>query len=204
MKIGPAEQNRRVDLLELYRRAQPEFIDRVGQIGPEDWSAPTPCADWDVRTLVNHVVGEDRWTVPLLAGATIDEVGDRFAGDLLGADPVERARDSAAQAEVAVSRPGALEHTVHLSVGDTPAREYLRQLISEHLVHGWDLAVSIGAPPRLDVEAVRETVRWFAEREQSYRDSGIIHGRVEVPPDASEQDQLLGAFGRDPTWHPPR
>ncbi|MEW2427676.1 TIGR03086 family metal-binding protein [Micromonospora sp. NPDC047644] len=134
-----------MDLLEAYRRSLAEFIDRVDQIEPGQWSDPTPCSDWDLRTLVNHVVTEDRWSVPLLAGRTIDEVGDRLDGDQLGADPIATAREAAAQAEIAATHPGALDRTVHLSGGDTPATEYLRQLLAEHLVHGWDVAVAIGA-----------------------------------------------------------
>ena len=110
-----------MDLLEAYRRSLAEFVDRVDQVGPGQWSDPTPCSDWDVRTLVNHVVAEDRWSVPLLAGRTIDEVGDRFDGDQLGADPIAMAREAAAQAEIAATHPGALDRTVHLSGGDTPA-----------------------------------------------------------------------------------
>ena len=59
-------------------------------VGEDQWGAPTPCADWDVRELVNHVAGEDLWTAPLLEGSTIEEVGDRFDGDLLGDDPISR------------------------------------------------------------------------------------------------------------------
>jgi uncharacterized protein (TIGR03086 family) len=193
-----------MDLLEAYRRSLNEFTDRVGQVKYDRWAAPTPCGDWDVRTLVNHVVGEDRWTVPLLAGATIDEVGDRLDGDLLDADPAGAARDAAAEADLAVSEPGALDRTVHLSAGDTPAREYVHQLLAEHLVHGWDLAVAIGAEPRLDAGAVHECARWFADRMPQYRDAGLIRSDVDVPADASEQDRLIAAFGRDPGGRPGR
>ncbi|MGC5030731.1 TIGR03086 family metal-binding protein [Micromonospora sp. DT229] len=191
-----------MDLLETYRRSVAEFIERVPLVAPGQWSAPTPCADWDVRTLVNHVVGEERWSVPLLAGRTIAEVGDRYDGDQLGADPVVAARDAAAQAEMAATRPGAREATVHLSAGDTPAEEYLRQLIAEHLVHGWDLAVAIGADPVLDADAVAECAQWFAGQIDDYQRSGLVRTEVGVSPTADRQDQLIAAFGRDPDWAP--
>ncbi|MER7893407.1 TIGR03086 family metal-binding protein [Micromonospora sp. NPDC094482] len=191
-----------MDLLETYRRSLAEFTDRVDQVGPGQWSEPTPCPDWDVRTLVNHVVGEDRWSVPLLAGRTIAEVGDRFDGDQLGDDPIAAARDAAAQAEIAATHPGAVERTVHLSAGETPAAEYLHQLLAEHLIHGWDLAVAIGAEPRLDPDAVRECARWFTGRIGDYRRDQLVRSEVELPPGADEQDRLLAAFGRDPNWAP--
>ncbi|GAB3144911.1 TIGR03086 family metal-binding protein [Micromonospora sonneratiae] len=193
-----------MDLLATYRRSLGEFTDRVGQVSPDQWTAPTPCADWDVRTLVNHVVGEDLWTVPMFAGATIDEVGDRFDGDLLGADPAVAARAAATRADLAVSEPGALGRTVHLSAGDTPAPEYVHQLLAEHLVHGWDLAVAIGADPLLDADAVRECLRWFTDRVPLYRDNDLIGSRVDLPADAGQQDRLIAGFGRDPNWSPGR
>ncbi|MBM0239954.1 TIGR03086 family protein [Micromonospora sp. ATA32] len=191
-----------MDLLETYRRSLAEFTDRVGEVGPGQWSDPTPCPDWDVRTLVNHVVSEGRWSVALLAGGTVESVGDRFDGDQLGADPVGAAREVASQAEVAATRPGALGGTVQLSTGATPAEEYLHQLVAEHLVHGWDLAVAIGADPVLDPEAVRACARWFDERVADYRRGNLVRPGVEVPAGADEQDRLVAAFGRDPDWAP--
>jgi hypothetical protein len=68
-------------------------------------------------------VGEDLWAPPLLAGSTIAEVGNRFDGDVLGADP--RATWSAASAGAvrAVGEHGAMDWNVHLSFGDVPGRE---------------------------------------------------------------------------------
>lgn len=192
-----------MELLEAYRRSLREFTDRVDQVAPAQWEEPTPCADWEVRTLVAHVVSEDRWTVPMFHGETIESVGNRFAGDQLGDNPAESARNAFAQAENAVSSNGALDRTVHLSAGDTPAPEYLRQLIAEHLIHGWDLAVAIGAEPQLDAEVVHECAEWFAERASDYRQSNLVRSPVNVSADADEQDRLLAAFGRDPNWAPP-
>ena len=191
-----------MDLIDLYRRSVAGFTDRVRQVRPDQWSAPTPCTDWDVRALVNHVVFEERWIRPLLAGATVEEVGDRFDGDLLGADPAGAAAGAADDADAAVTGPGALDRTVHLSFGDFPAADYLRQMLADHLVHAWDLAAAIGADRTLHPEAVAECARWFAGVEDAYRSGGAIGPRVAVPPDASEQDRLIAGFGRDPAWQP--
>ncbi|MEU4567625.1 TIGR03086 family metal-binding protein [Micromonospora sp. NPDC023956] len=191
-----------MELLETYRRSLAEFTDRVGRVGPGQWSASTPCPEWDVRALVAHVVTENRWAVPLLGGATVASVGDRFSGDQLGDDPVEAARDAARRAERAAAAPGATERTVQLSVGPTPADEYLHQLVAENLVHGWDLAASIGADPRLDPDAVRSCARWFTGRVADYQAGNLVRPGVDVPADADEQDRLLALFGRDPAWTP--
>jgi uncharacterized protein (TIGR03086 family) len=191
-----------MDLLDAYRRSLAEFTERVRQVRPDQWRGPTPCLDWDVRTLVNHIVNEDRWTVPIMAGASIAEVGDRFDGDLLGDDPAGNTAGAAAEAEAAVREPGALERTVQLSFGDTPAEEYVRQLLADHLIHAWDLAAATGLDRQLDPDAVRECATWFADREDGYRAAGAIAPRVEVPATADPQGRLLAAFGRDPGWTP--
>jgi uncharacterized protein (TIGR03086 family) len=189
-------------LIDLYRDSLRSFTERVAEVRPGQWGEPTPCPGWDVRTLVNHVVSEQRWSVPLLAGATIAEVGDRFDGDVLGDDPVLSATEAAEDAAAAVSENGALERTVHLSFGDTPAMEYVNQLFADHLVHGWDLAVAIGAEPDLDPAAVAACQDWFANREELYRGAGAIGPRVDVPAGAGDADQLIAAFGRDPSSKP--
>ncbi|GAB3848107.1 DinB family protein [Dactylosporangium cerinum] len=74
---------------ELYARAADAFAGQVRAIGGH-WTAPTPCAGWDVRALVQHVVEEDLWTVPLFAGRTVAEVGDVAAGDPLDAAAAAR------------------------------------------------------------------------------------------------------------------
>ena len=190
------------EVVSLYTRAVDAFLAAVDQVPDGAWAAPTPCPDWDVRALVNHVVGEDRWVVPLLEGRTIAEVGDALDGDLLGAAPPESATTAGKAASAAFAEPGATERTVHLSFGDTPAEEYVRQLAADHLIHAWDLAVATGADPTMDEAAVRACADWFAGREHLYRQSGAIGPAAEVPPTASEQDRLLAAFGRNPAWTP--
>jgi uncharacterized protein (TIGR03086 family) len=187
-----------VPVVRLHANAIGTFDAIVQQVRADQWTLPTPCSEWDVRSLVNHVVAEARWTAPLLAGRTIAEVGDSLDGDLLGDDPAvawKAARDEAAAAAQGTEIG---ERIVHLSFGDTPAQEYLRQLTADYLVHAWDLAVAIGADDRLDAELVSAVAGWFISRASAYRSAGAIAAPVAVADGADEQRRLLALFGRDP------
>lgn len=185
---------------DLHRRAVAQWQDRVHGIDESQWHRPTPCPEWDVRALVQHVVGEQLWAVPLVDGATMAEVGDRFDGDLLGRAPYDVASRAAEDAVSAVARRLPERPVVHLSFGDTPIEEYVRQLSADHLVHAWDLAAATGQARTLDPAVVEEVATWFAEREDFYRDAGVIGPRQEGGGDGDPQSRLLAAFGRDPSW----
>ena len=184
------------DQAALHRRAVGEFDARVRAVGDDQWELPTPCSDWNVRQLVNHLVYEDRWTVPLMEGTTLAEVGDRYEGDLLGDEPRKAWAESSAEAVAAVQADGAIERTVDLSSGPTPATEYVSQLFADHLVHAWDLARAVGAEERLDPELVDACASWFASMEELYRSIGAVGPRPDVPAGADAQTALLAAFGR--------
>jgi len=182
-------------VVQLHNRTVDGFARLVNQVAPDQWTAPTPCTDWNVRELVNHVVGEERWSVPLMEGKTIAEVGDTLDGDLLGDDPIAAATAAARAAQAAADQP---IEKVHLSYGDEEPAEYLRQLAADHLVHGWDLAAAIGAEPQLDPDLVDEVATWFAERAEMLRSMGAIADPVEGFTDPG--DQLIAGFGRNPRW----
>ncbi len=184
------------DVRDLFRRGTASFGERVHAIRDDQWRAPTPCSEWDVHALVDHLVNELRWVPPLLAGSTIAEVGDRFDGDLLGDDPKAAWDEAAGDAVEAVQAEGAMDRTVHLSFGDFPGHDYTRQLFADLLIHGWDLASAIGADDRLDPALVDACAAWFALVEDGYRGAGAIGPRADVAPDADAQARLLAAFGR--------
>lgn len=180
---------------EAYARGVETFDTVLRQVRPDQWTAATPCVEWDVRTLVNHVVGEDRWVPPLLAGLTIAEVGDTLDGDLLGDDPQlawDRARREAEEAVSAVPD----DQIVALSAGPTPVAEYLWQLAADHLIHAWDLATAVGIELIFDDDPAAAVEDWFTAREDGYRQAGAIGPRVAVRDGASRQQRLLAAFGR--------
>jgi len=185
-----------VEVPAMLRHAAGEFGARVSQIRDDQWEADTPDTEWNVRDLVNHVLAENLWAPPLFAGSTIGEVGDRFDGDVLGADPHGSWRAASADALAAADAPGAMDRTVHLSFGDFPGREYAMQLFADHLIHAWDLARAIGADERLDPDLVEACAAWFAGMEEGYRSAGAIAARPPVPDGADAQTRLLAMFGR--------
>jgi uncharacterized protein (TIGR03086 family) len=187
-----------MDVVDVHLRTVKEWQRRVGAVDGSQWDHPTPCAEWTVRELVNHVVGEDRWTKPLLDGRTIAEVGSSLDGDLLGRAPGEEADAAAEEALASAAERAPGGGKVHLSYGDEDMGEYLWQLAADHLVHAWDLAAATGGETDLDAELVAEVASWFAEREDLYRSAGIV-GPV-GPRSGDAQADLLSRFGRDPMW----
>ena len=189
-----------MDLGTLYRETVENWSARVAGVGADQWDLPTPCNDWTVRDLVNHVAGEDLWTPAMVDGKTIAEVGDQFDGDLLGDDPIGTAQAAAMAALDATARTLPAGGIVHLSFGDTPIEEYVWQLVADHLIHEWDLAAAIGASRTLNAAAVADVAGWFANWEELYRGAGAVGPRVPLGADADAQATLLAGFGRDPGW----
>ncbi len=189
-----------MDLNTLYHRTVESWADRVNEVRADQWEAPTPCREWNVRELANHVTGEDLWTPPLMQGSTLEEVGDRFDGDLLGDDPIRTSLAAARDAIRTVADVLPSGGTVQLSYGEEKMEEYVHQLAADHLVHGWDLAVATGGDARLDPSLVHEVATWFADREELYRQGGVIGPRA--APTGEPQGDFLAAFGRDPHWGP--
>src|SRR5689334_20003872 len=78
----------RSDDRDLVERAGALFTQRVHEVPANRWQSETPCDGWDIRDLVNHVVAEHLWVPELLGGASVDELGHRYEGDVVGPDPV--------------------------------------------------------------------------------------------------------------------
>lgn len=185
-----------MEVVAQHRRAVDSWVARVAAVGVDQWELATPCSEWSVRELVNHVVGESLWTVPLLEGKTIADVGDQFDGDVVGDDPVAAASRAAGHALTVADERVPSGGRVSLSYGEEDMHEYVRQLVADYLVHSWDLAAATGGDTTLDAEIVADVAAWFAEREELYRSAGAIGPRGEGGGDP--QSDLLVAFGRTP------
>jgi uncharacterized protein (TIGR03086 family) len=187
------------DLVALHGRCGDRFTALVGGVAGDQWPHATPCSEWDVRTLVHHLLYEQRWVQPLFDGLTVDQIGDRFEGDLMGDDASSwpgMLAGSIEEAHAVIAQPGALNRTVHLSYGDTAAEEYVTQLTADLAVHGWDLARATGQDNTIDPEAVALLLPWAQANVELLTGSGMFGSPVEGGPDSPDQDRLLGLLGR--------
>jgi uncharacterized protein (TIGR03086 family) len=151
--------------------------------------APTPCAGFAVRDVLEHMVG----------GATM------FAAAFRGQVPVDPpARDlvaafPAAMAELgdAVRSPGALDRTISAPFGDVPGEDFARFVALDGLVHGWDIATATGQtydPPAPIVAAVND----FAQQAvvPAMREAGMFAAPTPAPSDATPIELLVAFTGR--------
>jgi uncharacterized protein (TIGR03086 family) len=184
------------ELIELFTRATDGFSRHVHAVRGNQWNDPTPCTDWDVRMLVNHVAVEQLWVPPLVGGATVADVGDRLDGDQLGNDPVTAWDAALTDSLAAFSAPGALDTTVALSGGDKSTGEYCWEMTTDALIHSWDLARGIGADETLDKELVDLVYERILPIAEHLHETGLFAPPVPVPDDAPLQTKLLALFGR--------
>jgi uncharacterized protein (TIGR03086 family) len=185
-------------LLDAHGKAMDVFDRAIKQVGPDDWDKPTPCTDWTVRDLVNHIVVEQLWVPDMLAGRTVAEVGDKFDGDRLGDDPLAVWQEASRTAREAWLEPGVVERTVHLSYSDETAEEYGWQMTTDLAVHGWDLATALGAPAGIPDELASRLISYLEPQLAVWSGSSMFAEPVPVPGDAAPPTRLVALLGRQP------
>jgi uncharacterized protein (TIGR03086 family) len=184
-------------LVDRYVAALDEVDRHVGAIGPDSWHNSTPCTEWDLRQLLDHLVYETLWVPDLVAGATLEEVGGRYEGDRLGNDP-KGAWTKARAAAVERVRSSPLDVPVHTSGGETTADAYLTEMLFDAVIHGWDVAQSIGVEHEIDDDVARDLEAWFAPSAERMVAAGVIARPIEVSPKADAATRLIALSGRTP------
>jgi uncharacterized protein (TIGR03086 family) len=189
------------------RRALQSTLAVLTKVQPGQLDAPTPCASWDVRTLISHVTGSARWwagTVAVTgAGADAGDLAeaDYAAGDYAAAYAAAYARSSQI-ALAAFGADGVLDRTVRLPFGEFPGAVVLGMAATEQFTHGWDLARATGQPTDLDPELAAELLgQARLVITDAYRgpDGEALFGPARTAPaGASPADQLAAFLGRGP------
>jgi len=178
-----------MDPVTMFERAATGAASMVGRVGPDQRHLQTPCAEWKVEALLEHMVtGTDY----LLSSVGLDVVP-------VGTDEVSY-RSAVSRCVDALRQNGVLERTCRSPADlEWPVGQAAAGTAMDQLVHTWDLAVAIGGDRGLDPELVEACAAMFLpEMPNVARAAGFVGPEVPVPADASAQDRLLGAMGRRP------
>lgn len=193
-----------MDILAFDQQAAANANRIVALVTDEQLSLPTPCGEWDLRTLLVHMAGNNNGWAEAAEGKAAD--GATWDGVGLDDDPVGAYRKAAARAAAAFAANDVL--AIDLAVfgyGSVPGPNAIGMHFIDYLVHGWDVAKAIDVEPRLDPElctaVLRIGERWPPDAASIWGGPGAPFGhRVAIPADASPQDRMLGFLGRSPSW----
>ncbi|MBV9100340.1 MAG: TIGR03086 family protein [Candidatus Dormibacteraeota bacterium] len=166
----------------------------VGGVREDQLELPTPCASWNVRMLVNHVLYDLQQFAKMVKGeqwkpGSIDVPYEEWTATFSSgsAELLSAWRDHAGDASAAQRPP--------------------TQQIAEFAVHGWDVARATGQHIDFDDDAATVALEWARSMlKPEYRgseESGKVFGpEVQIAGDAAAIDRLAAFFGRDPSWSP--
>ena len=177
----------RVDSLAFHREALDVAQHVIDAIDRSQFELPTPCDEWNVRQLLEHMIGGNR----RIAGHP-PAVGEHLIGDDLSAAYAA----SGAQAAATFEAPGALEAPCAVSYGPVPGSVYAGHRFIDVLIHGWDLAVATRQDTRMDPSLVEACFAVIEPQLDQLKASGAFGTDVVVPADADPQTRLLAVLGR--------
>jgi uncharacterized protein (TIGR03086 family) len=174
-----------MDPVALFEAAATRAVTLADAVTDEQLPAPTPCSEWDVRALLDHMRGGAHYLL-----AATGHPGEGLASY----------RDAVGQCLEALREPGVLERTCTSPLGfEWSVAEAAAGTFMDQLVHSWDLAVATGQNRRLDVGLVDACVAMFLpDMPEHGRAAGLVGPAVPVAVDAPAQDRLLAAMGRTP------
>jgi uncharacterized protein (TIGR03086 family) len=190
-----------MDALDALDAVGERHVQLLRHVGPDQWDDATPCTEWDVRTLAGHLITGRHVYRGFLEGVPVAGLRQilQQQGKAAGDDPAAACESAVRLIRAAFAQPGALERTVHHTIGDMPGRQLLVQLVADCVVHSWDLATAIGADPGLDAELVELAYDFYAPRMHQdimYAYAWFKPPAQPPPEDATALQRLIHLTGR--------
>lgn len=180
-----------MDDIEMLRQVTDHTGKLVGGVAADQWTAATPCEEWDVRTLVGHLVSGDAWFAAAVRGDHLKPPSVE--------DPAADLGYVSDDLIAAFSEPDALDRRVALPIGTLPGASALWVRIVEHIVHGWDLARATGQRPELGEKVTKTALKFSRDLiERAELSHRPFADPRPVPDDAPHLDKLVALLGRTP------
>ena len=183
-----------MDTIERIELATAFADTKVGGVTAADLGRATPCSEFDVRGLLNHMIGGlGMLTTAASGGKAVIPEGDQFGSDP-GASYGERRQELLA----ALRSPGVLEGEWEMPFGTMAAQMMTGIAFMEHLMHGWDVAKATGQDVTIPAELATECMALVTPMDAMLRTPGVCGPAVPVADDAPLQDKLVAFLGRTP------
>jgi uncharacterized protein (TIGR03086 family) len=184
-----------MDVISALQQSYDQTVTLVTRLTPAEFDAPSPCAGWDVRATLNHMLGAT-WMFTLVNQG---HAADEDAGDIIG-DDAKLAVTAAAKENLASWRqPGAFEGDRSYAFGTFPAAGAAMLNLGEVVVHNWDVAKATGQKLAIDPTVGQLVYDWAVSIPlNEFRHHGAFGPAVAVPVSASIVDRLVGLLGRQP------
>jgi uncharacterized protein (TIGR03086 family) len=201
-QVRPRPVSGTSEVAERYRRRADAFEATVAAVPDTDWSRPSPCAEWDARGVVGHIVDMHQ--------VMLRPYGRTATGPGVGDDPLGAFRAARAEVAAILDDPDLAAQETESPAGRMPGADMIDQVVSADMVlHRWDLARATGQDDTIDATELERMWPGLLEIPDIMRVPGafgpgitVFGPVVEVPPDAPLQDRALGLLGRDPAWRP--
>ncbi|WP_054811427.1 TIGR03086 family metal-binding protein [Nocardia arizonensis] len=177
-----------MEIIQLHRRAAERFRICLVEVGSDQWELPTPCAEWDVRALVNHVTGNHEQMALRLHGRPADRCHD---------GPLAAWSAACAAVQAGLSRTEVLQQQAPSPFGGQMSIADLARILTVDLTtHTWDLARATGRNDPLDPEVVNEVLPMIERIHPTLAAGGKFAPAISVPESAGAQQRLLALLGR--------
>ncbi|MBB5853440.1 TIGR03086 family metal-binding protein [Amycolatopsis umgeniensis] len=185
----------------LIAPAAAEFAGILRGIGETDLSARTPCAEYDVRALLNHLLYWGPWLEAAGRKTSPPEVatGEAEAG-LVGADWLDAVEKQTARLVDVFGAPEAWQGMTALGTAEMPASIVGDMVLGEFVLHGWDLARAVGRSVDVAPEAAEAVLASAAAMGDQARAMKVYGEEVVVSDGATTFERALGTTGRNPDW----
>jgi uncharacterized protein (TIGR03086 family) len=160
----------------------------IAGLRPADLDSPTPCAEFTVRGVLEHMIG----------GATV------FAASYRGeapdepdfSDPIAGVQAALGELAASIAAPGALDRTIQAPFGETDGESFARFVVLDGLVHGWDLATATGQAYHPPIELVAAVTEFAEQSLDRLRDDQTFKAAVAPTADATPIERLAAYTGR--------
>lgn len=183
-----------MDAIERIEQATEQCQLAVDGISGDQMGNATPCSEFTVRDLLNHVL----WGLEMLTTAATTGTAVTPEGDIVSDDPAAQYAEGRAKLLAALGEPDVLEKTWGMPFGQMPGKMMAGIAFMEHLTHAWDLRKATGQPTELPDAIVNECIELVTPMDGMLRMPGVCGPAVEVGEDATPTEKLVAFMGRQP------